>query len=117
MHAAPVIFDIEQADKGFWINKFCMSLMDERNRAEFRQDEAAYLARFPLPPEQAQALLRRQYNRCIELGGNVYFLVKLGATDGVSVQEMCSQMAGIPLAQYRQEMLAGGRFNPAAKGA
>ena len=32
--------------------------------------------------EQKQAVLARDLNRCIALGGNIYFLAKIGATDG-----------------------------------
>ena len=113
---APVLFDMESADRGFWINRFCMSLMEEAHREAFKRDEAAYLTRFPLSSEQTQALLARDYNLCIALGGNIYFLVKLGATDGTSVQAMCAGMAGLPLEDYRDAMLAGGRFNPAQEG-
>ena len=113
---APVVFDMELADRGFWINRFCMGLMDETNREAFKRDEAGYLARFPLSSGQVQAILARDYNRCIAMGGNIYFLVKLGATDGVTVQAMCAGMAGMPVAAYRDAMLAGGRFNPARRG-
>jgi protocatechuate 4,5-dioxygenase, alpha chain len=110
---APVVFNMELADKGFWINRFCMGLMDAANREAFKRDEAGYLARFPLSSGQTQAILARDYNRCIAMGGNIYFLVKLGATDGVTVQAMCAGMAGMPVEDYRNAMLAGGRFNPA----
>lgn len=115
MHAqqAPVLFDMDMADRGFWINRFCMGLMEDANRKAFKQDEAAYLGRFPLSTEQTAALLERDYNRCIALGGNIYFLVKLGATDGTTVQAMCAGMAGLALEDYRDAMLAGGRFNTA----
>jgi protocatechuate 4,5-dioxygenase alpha chain len=54
-------------------------------------------------------VLERDLNRCIALGGNIYFLVKVGATDGVSVQNMVSTMTGMSEAAYRDKMLAGGR--------
>ena len=59
--------------------------------------------------EQRQAVLDRDLNRCIALGGNIYFLVKIGATDGVSVQNMVSTMSGMSEEGYRQMMLGGGR--------
>ena len=59
--------------------------------------------------EQKQAVLARDLNRCIALGGNIYFLVKIGATDGISVQNMVSTMTGMSEEDYRQMMLAGGR--------
>ena len=42
-------------------------------------------------------------------GGNIYFLSKLGATDGLSFQQMAGSMTGMSEAQYRDMMLRGGR--------
>ena len=49
------VFDAERSRQGYGINMFCMSLMKDENRKAFRADEAQYLKRFPLTPEQAQA--------------------------------------------------------------
>jgi len=103
------VFDAQQSRKGYWLNQFCMSLMQPGNRVRFKADERAYLAEWPMSPEQRQAVLERDLNRCIALGGNIYFLVKIGATDGVSVLQMVSTMSGMSEAAYRDMMLAGGR--------
>ena len=58
---------------------------------------------------QKQALLSRDLNRCIALGGNIYFLAKLGATDGKSFQQMAGSMTGMTEEEYRSMMVAGGR--------
>lgn len=103
------IFDAMQSRRGFHLNQFCMSLMKPENRAAFKADEAAYLARFPLTDEQREAVLARDYNRMIALGGNIYFLAKIGATDGFSFQNLASKMTGMSEKAYREMMLAGGR--------
>ena len=103
------IFDAEQSRKGYWLNQFCMSLMKPENRARFKADERAYLDEWAMTEEQKQAVLARDLNRCIELGGNIYFLAKLGATDGRSFQYMAASMTGMTQEQYAQMMLAGGR--------
>lgn len=54
-------------------------------------------------------MLARDYNRMIELGGNIYFLAKIGATDGFSFQNLASKMTGMSEAAYRDMMVAGGR--------
>ena len=59
--------------------------------------------------EQKQAVLARDLNRCIELGGNIYFLAKIGATDGKSFQQMAGSMTGMSEEQYRDMMAGGGR--------
>ena len=59
--------------------------------------------------EQRQAVLDRDMNRMIALGGNIYFLAKLGATDGKSFQRMAAEMTGVSEEEYRAMMIAGGR--------
>ena len=103
------VFDAEQSRQGYWLNQFCMSLMKAENRERFQADERAYLGEWAMTAEQTQAVLDRDLNRCIALGGNIYFLVKIGATDGVSVQNMVSTMSGMNEEDYRQMMLGGGR--------
>jgi protocatechuate 4,5-dioxygenase alpha chain len=103
------VFDADQARRGYWLNQFCMSLMSAENRERFRADEAAYLAEWDLTEDQRRAVLDRDLNRMIALGGNIYFLAKLGATDGKSFQRMAAEMTGLSEEEYRDMMLAGGR--------
>ena len=106
-----VIFDATQSRIGYHLNMFAMSLMKEANRTSFKADEDAYLKQFPMTVEQHQAVRTRNYNQMIQLGGNIYFLAKIGATDGHSFQKLASLMTGMPEESYRQMMIAGGR-NP-----
>jgi protocatechuate 4,5-dioxygenase alpha chain len=103
------IFDAEQARKGYHLNQFCMSLMKAENRTRFKANERAYLDEWPMSEEQKQAVLARDLNRCIELGGNIYFLAKIGATDGKSFQFMAASMTGMTQEEYAKMMLDGGR--------
>ncbi|KMJ54510.1 protocatechuate 3,4-dioxygenase [Vogesella sp. EB] len=103
------IFDAEQSRKGYWLNQFCMSLMTADNRARFKADERGYLDEWAMSEEQKQAVLDRDLNRCIALGGNIYFLAKIGATDGKSFQQMAGSMTGMSEEEYRDMMLGGGR--------
>ncbi len=103
------VFDAERSRRGYHLNMFCMSLMKAENRAAFKADEAAFLQRFPMTPEQREAVLQRDWNRMIELGGNIYFLAKIGATDGHSFQNLASKMTGMAEEAYRAMMVAGGR--------
>ncbi len=103
------IFDAEQSRKGYWLNQFCMSLMKAENRTRFKADERAYLDEWAMTEEQKQAVLARDLNWCIRLGGNIYFLAKLGATHGKSFQQMAGSMTGMTEDEYRDMMVAGGR--------
>ncbi len=103
------IFDAEQSRLGYHLNQFCMSLMKADNRVRFKADERAYLDAWPMSEEQKQAVLTRDLNRCIAAGGNIYFLAKIGATDGKSFQQMAGSMTGMTEDEYRAMMVAGGR--------
>jgi len=104
-----VVFDAVQSRRGYHLNMFCMSLMKAENRAAFKAGEPDYLQRYPMTAEQRQAVLDRDYNRMIALGGNIYFLAKIGATDGCSFQNLAAKMTGVPEEDYRAMMIAGGR--------
>ncbi len=104
-----IIFDADQSRKGYWLNQFCMSLMKAENRVRFKADERAYLDEWPMTEEQKQAVLARDLNWCMRTGGNIYFLAKIGATDGLSFQQMAGSMTGMTEAEYRDMMLKGGR--------
>ena len=103
------IFDADQSRKGYWLNQFCMSLMKADNRARFKADERAYLDEWPMTDAQKAAVLARDLNECIRLGGNIYFLAKIGATDGKSFQQMAGSMTGMTEEEYRDMMIRGGR--------
>ncbi len=103
------VFDAERSRQGFGINMFCMSLMKDENRKAFKANEAEYVKKFNLTPEQTDAVLKRDYNRMLELGGNIYFTAKLGATDGHSFQHLAAVMTGATQPDYAAMMLGGGR--------
>jgi protocatechuate 4,5-dioxygenase alpha chain len=104
-----ILFDAERSRQGYHLNMFCMSLMSPDNRATFRADERAYLKKFPMTPEQADTVLRRDWNGMLELGGNIYYTSKLAACDGLSFQNIAALMTGSTQEGYAAMMLAGGR--------
>jgi protocatechuate 4,5-dioxygenase, alpha chain len=103
------VFTAKRARAGYHMNQFAMSLMKAENRERFKADERAYLDEWPLTDEQKQALLDRDYNRCLDLGGNVYFLSKLFSTDGISFAQAVSTMTNLSFEDYTKMMVAGGR--------
>jgi protocatechuate 4,5-dioxygenase alpha chain len=103
------LFDAERSRQGYHLNMFCMSLMKPENRDVFRADEREYLKRFPLTPEQVDAILNRDWNRMLELGGNIYYTAKLAATDGLSFQQLAAKMTGSTQQEYADMMWSGGR--------
>jgi len=103
------VFDADLARKGYHLNSFCMSLMKADNRTRFKAGERAYLDEWQMTEEQKQGVLARDYNRLIELGGNIYFLAKIFATDGKSFQHAAALMTGMSQEAYAKMMLSGGR--------
>jgi len=103
------IFTIESARKGFWLNQFCMSLREEANRTRFKADERAYLDEWDMTQEQKQAVLDRDFQKMLDNGGNVYFLSKIFASDGLSYVQAVSTMTDMTTPEYQQMMLDGGR--------
>jgi protocatechuate 4,5-dioxygenase alpha chain len=104
-----IIFDAEQSRKGYWLNQFCMSLMKAPNRDRFKADQRAYLDEWAMTEAQKQAVLDMDLNRAMQLGGNIYFLAKIGATHGRSFQQMAGSMTGMTEDEYRAMMVGGGR--------
>jgi len=103
------VFNAERSRQGYGINMFCMSLMKDENRKAFKANEAEYLKKYNLTPEQTDAVLKRDYNRMLGLGGNIYFTAKLGATDGHSFRHLAATMTGSTQDDYAKMMLEGGR--------
>lgn len=103
------VFTASRARQGYHLNQFAMSLMRAENRDRWKADENAYLDDWPMSEEQKQAVLDRDYNRMLELGGNIYFLSKIFSSDGISFAEAVSTMTDMSFPEYRDMMMNGGR--------
>lgn len=103
------LFDKNACAKGYNLNMFCMTLMKEENRRKFLADDAAYLDEYVLTDTQRRAVLDRNWLKMIQEGGNIYYVSKLGATCGLSFEEMAASMTGMTREDYRKMMLSGGR--------
>lgn len=103
------VYTTKRARQGYWLNQFAMSLMKAENRERWKADEHAYLEAWEMSQEQKEAVLARDYNKLLDLGGNIYFLAKVFSTDGKSFIQAVSTMTGMSVEEYQQMMLAGGR--------
>mgnify|MGYP001026364762 CR=1 FL=1 len=103
------VYTAKRARTGYHLNQFCMSLMKAENRERWKADERAYLDEWPLTDEQKEAVLARDYNRLLDLGGNIYFLAKIFSTDGLSFVQAVGTMTGMSAEDYQAMMVAGGR--------
>jgi protocatechuate 4,5-dioxygenase alpha chain len=103
------VFTAARARQGYHLNQFAMSLMKPENRERFKADERAYLDEWAISEEAKQAVLARDYNALLDIGGNIYFLSKLFSTDGIAFAQAVSTMTDMSWPEYRQMMLDGGR--------
>lgn len=103
------VFDADRSREGYHLNQFCISLRLQANRDQFNVNEEAYLDNYPMTPEQRAAVLARDWNLLLELGGNIYYTSKLAANDGINFQNLAGLMTGMGVEDYRDMMLSGGR--------
>ncbi len=103
------VFDADRGREGYQLNQFCISLRLQKNRDEFNLSEEAYLDKYSMNRDQRQAVLDRNWNELLRLGGNIYYTSKLAANDGINFQELAGLMTGMGSEAYRAMMLAGGR--------
>ena len=103
------IFDGETSRRGLRMNKLFMSLRTAENRERFLADEAAYCQSFGLTPEQQQAVLDRDWQAMIDLGGSIFYVYKLAMMDGRSMQYLGGVFTGMGEADFLAAMRAGGR--------
>ena len=103
------VFDADMARRGYHLNQFCVSLMKEQNRQRFKSDQRLYLDEWRMTEAQKQAVLDRDYNGMLALGGNIYFLAKIFSCDGQSFEQAAASMTGMSREDYRNMMLSGGR--------
>jgi protocatechuate 4,5-dioxygenase alpha chain len=103
------VFDADRSRKGYHLNQFCISLKLQENREAFNNDEHTYLDSYTMTPEQREAVVKREWNLLLELGGNIYYTAKLAANDGINFQDLAGRMTGMGVDAYREMMLNGGR--------
>ena len=103
------LFDGEAARKGYQLNAMCFSFNRKENRDAFLADEAAYIDRFQLTPDQREAVAKRDVLGMIAAGGNIYYLAKLAGIFGLNVQDVGSMQTGVSVDKFKEMLLAQGR--------
>ena len=99
------LFDGAAARKGYALNAMCFSFNEKANRDAFLADEAAFMDRFNLTPEQRSAVARRDVLGMIDAGGNIYYLAKLAGIFGHNVQDVGSMQTGMTVPEFKQYLL------------
>ena len=104
-----IMFDGQQAQRGFALNRMCFSFNSAENRAAFLKDEEAYCAKYGLTPEQRAAVKSRNVLKMIAAGGNIYYLAKLAGIFGLNVQDIGAQQTGMSVEAFKAKLAAAGR--------
>lgn len=104
-----ILFNGERLRQGYQLNKFLSSLLDADNRKAFKADQAGYLIKFSMSDEQREAVLKRDWQLMLELGGNIFCMTKLAIFDGTPFQHVNAIMSGMSPREYEDMMNAGGR--------
>lgn len=104
-----VMFDGDQAQKGYALNRMCFSFNSAENRAAFVKDEDAYCRKFGLNDEQRAAIKARNVLQLIAAGGNVYYLAKFAGIFGLGVQDIGAQQTGTTVEEFKAKLVAAGR--------
>ena len=103
------MFDGDQAQKGYALNRMCFSFNRAANRAAFLEDEDAYCDQFGLSAAQRSAVKKRDVLAMIEAGGNIYYLAKLAGIFGLNVQDVGAQQTGVTVDEFKAKLAAAGR--------
>jgi protocatechuate 4,5-dioxygenase, alpha chain len=88
------VFTGERSRRGYRLNRMANSLSDPGNRERFCADETAYMGAMGLSDSEQDAVRLRDWASMLAQGGNIYLLLKIGATVGQSIADMQKQMRG-----------------------
>jgi protocatechuate 4,5-dioxygenase alpha subunit len=94
------VFDLASSWRGYRINKMCNALSQAANRESFKQDEEAFMQAFHLTEEEKRLVRERDFSGLLAAGGNIYFLLKLGAVTGNGLYKMGAKMRGESYEQF-----------------
>ncbi|MFZ3582869.1 extradiol ring-cleavage dioxygenase [Loktanella sp. DJP18] len=89
------LFDRARSTSGYAINKMANGLSQPDNRAAFKADESAYIDRYGLSPDQKQAVMSRDWNEMMRLGGNLFYILKISAVDPTPITQIGAAQAGM----------------------
>ena len=89
-----LVFDLRLSWRGLGINTMCHALSKAPERASFQSDEEGFMNRFALTEAERDMVRQRDFSGLLEAGGNIYFLIKLGAVTGHGLYRMGATMRG-----------------------
>ncbi|MEN9712561.1 MAG: hypothetical protein RLY90_822 [Pseudomonadota bacterium] len=100
------LFDGDQAQKGYALNKMCYSFNSAEHRAAFKANEEAYMQQYGLNEQQANAIRTRNVLGLLAAGGNVYYLAKFAGILGLDVQDLGALQTGMTKEAFKAKLCA-----------
>src|SRR5262245_38492014 len=100
-----IIFNGQQALKGYALNKMCFSFNSAENRDAYARDEDGYCDLFGISEQQRRALKHRNVLELLEAGGNIYYLAKWAGIFGLNVQQIGAQQRGITEEEFKEMLV------------
>ena len=104
------VFDGETSRRGYRMNKMFMSLRTAAARERFLADEAAYCDEFRLTAEQKKAVVDRDWQAMLDLGGSIFYVYKLAMMDGLSMQYLGGVFTGMTEDEFKAALAERGKF-------
>jgi protocatechuate 4,5-dioxygenase, alpha chain len=105
------VFDGETSRRGYRMNTMFMSLRTAAARERFLADEAAYCDDFRLTAEQRTAVVHRDWQAMLDLGGSIFYIYKLAMMDGLSMQYLGGVFTGMTEDEFVAALRSGGRVD------
>ena len=94
------VFDGAESRRGYALNRFCMSLTDPAGREAFKADEDGTLRRFGLSDDVRRMVRARDFAGLMNAGGNIYFVMKIGAVTGHGLYTIGAMQRGETLDEF-----------------
>jgi protocatechuate 4,5-dioxygenase alpha chain len=96
------LFDRTRALRSYKLNKMAQSLRNAENRARFKADEASYMHAAGLDEGEISAVLRRDWRELVGRGGNIFFLLKITASDErpLPLTVICAHQISMPHEEF-----------------
>ena len=94
------LFTLERSAHALRVNRFLHGLIVPANRALFRDDPEAALAKAALTAEEKKLIGDRDWAGLIRYGASFFCLEKLARVSGVSNPEVVAAMRGETLEQF-----------------
>lgn len=94
------LFTGQAAQKGYHLNKFCMSLTDPANRDAFHADRAGYMKRFGMSDAEIALVENHDWLGLVKAGAHHFMVFKVAGALGYNLVATGARMRGETVEEY-----------------